>query len=150
MLCRVCVCMLRGGTGQQWNGTHDLTFSHHSRTESLRRSREAGCSICIALANELRSEIDLLEDQSISIEASLSVLEFRKDRKAEVKGSRLDVSLYRLEFLLQKRRNRTFVLNQVGEFHFHPKIIEQICGEESMIKISKAGLNHHKSCYSRS
>ncbi|OJD36015.1 heterokaryon incompatibility protein [Diplodia corticola] len=106
MLCRTCACMLRGGTGQQWNGTYDLTFKHHARTESLRRSREAGCSICIALANELRHEMDLLDDQDISIDANLS----------ELKGGQWkDGGVYRLDFILEKRRTRTFVLRPTGE-----------------------------------
>jgi hypothetical protein len=96
--------MLRGGTGQQWIGTYDLTFKHHVTTDTLRRSREAGCSICTALANELRQEIDLLEDQDISIEASLSEVK-------EYNGT------YRLDFLLEKRRTRTFVLREKGKFY---------------------------------
>ncbi|KAF2194080.1 HET-domain-containing protein [Zopfia rhizophila CBS 207.26] len=108
MLCKICTCMLRGGTGQQWNGTHDLTFKHHTKTDTLRRSREAGCSICIALANELRQEIDLFEDHDLSIEASLS----------EVKDTESDKNLYRLDFVLQKRRTRTFVLR-----HTDPEVV---------------------------
>lgn len=108
--------MLRGGTGQQWNGTHDLTFKHHSRTESLRRSREAGCSICIALVNELRHEVDLLDDRPLSIAANLSVLSLRKDRKAEAKGAKTNGGMYRLDFVLEKRCTRTFVLRETGKF----------------------------------
>jgi hypothetical protein len=106
--------MLRGGTGKQWIGTYDLTFKHHATTDTLRRSREAGCSLCTALANELRQEIDLLEDQAISIEARLS----------EVKGIEPGSScMYRLDFLLEKRRTRTFVLRETGK-HFLPKTSE--------------------------
>jgi len=94
--------MLRGGTGQHWTGTYDLTFKHHSRTDSLRRSKQAGCSICTALANELRQDIDLLEDQDIIIAANLS----------KVKTPELKQVAYRLDFVLQKRRTRTFVLMQ--------------------------------------
>ncbi|KAL1623445.1 hypothetical protein SLS54_004434 [Diplodia seriata] len=98
--------MLRGGIGQQWNGTYDLTFKHHTRTETLRRSREAGCSICIALANELRYNTDLLEDQDICIDASLS----------ELKGGQWgDGGEYRLDFMLEKKRTRTFVLRPTGD-----------------------------------
>ncbi|KAK7733609.1 hypothetical protein SLS57_000624 [Botryosphaeria dothidea] len=96
--------MLRGGTGQEWRGTYELTFKHHSRTEALRRSREAGCSICVALANELKHEVDLLDDQEISIEASLS----------ELKGGQWTGGVYRLDFVLEKRRTRTFVLRPTG------------------------------------
>lgn len=103
--------MLRGGTGQEWRGTYELTFKHHSRTEALRRSREAGCSICVALANELKHEVDLLDDQEISIEASLS----------ELKGGQWTGGVYRLDFVLEKRRTRTFVLRPTGE-HSSPNI----------------------------
>jgi len=102
MLCMICTCMLRGGTGRQWTGTYDLTFKHHSRTETLRRSKQAGCSICTALANELRQDIDLLEDEDISVTASLS----------KVKTLELKHAIYRLDFVLQKKHTRTFVLMQ--------------------------------------
>lgn len=98
--------MLRGRTGLQWNGTHDLTFNHHTKTDTLRRSREVGCSICVALANELRQDIDLFDDYDLSIEAILS----------EVKDIGLDNSLYRLDFSLPKKRTRTFVLRPIGKF----------------------------------
>src|SRR5262245_6608546 len=99
MLCKVCVCMLLGGTGELWTGTHDLTFEHHTSTVTLRRSREADCSICIALANVLRPEIDLLEDQPISIRASLSKLS----------SDGFDHDRFRLDFDILKRHTRTFL-----------------------------------------
>jgi hypothetical protein len=100
--------MLRGGTGQQWTGTYDLTFKHHSRTDTLRRSKQAGCSICTVLAKELRQEIDLLEDEDITVAANLS----------KVKTPELNQAIYRLDFVLQKKLTRTFVLMQTcKEFH---------------------------------
>jgi hypothetical protein len=98
--------MLRGGVGQQWTGTYDLTFKHHSRTDTLRRSKQAGCSICTAIAKDLRQEIDLLEDEDISIVANLS----------PVKTPELKRATYRLDFVLQKKRIRTFVLVQACEY----------------------------------
>ncbi len=94
--------MLRGGTGQQWTGTYDLTFKHHARTDTLRRSKQAGCSICTVLADELRQDIDLLVDQDISVATSLS----------KVITPELKQAIYRLDFVLQKKKTRTFVLMQ--------------------------------------
>ncbi|KAL6712073.1 hypothetical protein ACN47E_003116 [Coniothyrium glycines] len=102
MLCKVCVGMLRGGSGEMFAGTHDLTFQHHMTTTSLRRSREADCSICIALANVLRQETDLLEDRSISIRARLKRLS--EEGSSELK--------YCLDFELEKRYTRVFLLKQ--------------------------------------
>jgi hypothetical protein len=98
----ICTGMLRGGTGQHWTGTFDLTFKHHSTADSLRRSEQAGCSICTALASELRQEIDLLEGQDIFIAAKLY----------KVKTPELKQAIYRLDFVLQKKQIRTFVLMQ--------------------------------------
>jgi hypothetical protein len=104
MLCKVCVGMLRGGRGELWAGTHDLTFEHHKTTTSLRRSREADCSICIALANVLRSDMDLLEDRPISIKASLKRL--AEDGSKEIK--------YCLDFDLERTHNRIYLLKETG------------------------------------
>ncbi|EKG17140.1 Heterokaryon incompatibility [Macrophomina phaseolina MS6] len=104
MLCSTCACMLRGGTEQLLQGDRALVFRHHTRTESLRRSREGRCSICVALANELRDEIDLFNDQDISVEASLSEL---------MHGEWANRDVYRLDFVLEKRRTRTFVLSAI-------------------------------------
>jgi hypothetical protein len=104
MLCKVCVGMLRGGRGDVWAGTHDLTFEHHKSTTSLRASREADCSICIALTNVLRQEMDLLEDQPISIRASLRQLS--DARSEELK--------YCLDFELEKKYSRIFLLKQTS------------------------------------
>lgn len=98
--------MLRGGTGQQWTGTHDLNFQHHSRTETLRRSKQAGCTICTVLADVLKEEIDLLHDSEISIAANLS----------EVKTLKSAQAVYRLDFVLQRKQVRTFVLINLGKF----------------------------------
>jgi hypothetical protein len=100
MLCKVCVGMLRGGTGELWTGTHDLTFQHHSSTATLRRSREADCTICIALANILRHDIDLLSDQAISIRARLQRLPPPQDTD------------FRLDFIVEKKYTRIFLLKQ--------------------------------------
>lgn len=98
--------MLRGGKEQAWRGIHDLAFDHHTRTESLRRSSEAGCSICVALTKELRHEIDLLNNQDVSIEPKLSELRH---------GKWEDSGAYRLDFLLEKKRTRTFILTPTSE-----------------------------------
>jgi hypothetical protein len=96
--------MLRGGRGELWAGTHDLTFEHHKTTTSLRRSREADCSICIALANVLRNDMDLLEDRSISIKASLKRLP--EDESKEIK--------YCLDFDLEGAYNRIYLLKETS------------------------------------
>jgi hypothetical protein len=98
--------MLRGGQGQIWTGTHDLTFEHHKTTTSLRRSREADCSICIVLVNILRQEVDLLEDKPLSILAYLS--------KLPKLDNNIDEIRYRLEFRLEKRFSRMFLLKELG------------------------------------
>lgn len=97
--------MLRGGQGQIWTGTHDLTFEHHKTTTSLRRSREADCSICIVLVNILRHEVDLLEDKPLSILAYLSKLPKLDD---------VDETRYRLEFRCEKKFSRMFLLKKLG------------------------------------
>lgn len=108
MLCRTCVSLLRGGLGPKWNGTYDPIFRHHTNTKTLRRSQEAGCAICDALANELQSEISLSQDQHISVNAHLSRLRGRLWEDAE----------YRLDFELDKKRIRTFVLRPTGTYIF--------------------------------
>ncbi|KAH8732831.1 heterokaryon incompatibility protein-domain-containing protein [Phaeosphaeriaceae sp. PMI808] len=104
MLCKICVGMLRGGRGDIWVGTHDLTFDHHKTTTTLRRSREADCSICIALANILRHEFDLLEDRPISIRATLHKLPRDQSRKAQ----------FQLNFELERKHTRIFLLKETG------------------------------------
>jgi len=96
--------MLRGGSGELWAGTHDLTFKHHKTTASLRKSREADCSICMSLAKVLRHDMDLLEDQSISIKASLKRL--LPDRLGEVR--------YSLDFDLNGSHNRIYLLKETS------------------------------------
>lgn len=99
--------MLRGGRGELWAGTHDLTFDHHKTTTSLRRSREADCSICISLANVLRHDMDLLEDQPISIKASLRRL---PDDKPDEKK-------YCLDFDLNRLYNRIYLLKETSKLN---------------------------------
>lgn len=96
--------MLRGGLGRRWTGAHDLTFEHHSRTETLRRSKQAGCTICTVLADIAKEDIDLLDDENISIVAILST----------VKTIKSDQAVYRLDFVLQKKQIRTFILVNRG------------------------------------
>lgn len=103
MLCKVCVGMLRGGRGELWAGTHDLTFNHHNTTASLRKSREADCSICISLAKVLRRDMDLLEDRPISIKASLKKL------PADGSGVR-----YSLDFDLNRSYSRMYLLKETS------------------------------------
>ncbi|KAK7191644.1 HET-domain-containing protein [Paraphaeosphaeria sporulosa] len=75
-LCNVCVGMLRGGKGDIWTGTHDLTFEHHKSTASLRRSRKADCMICVVLAGLYRrAGADILDDRPMSIQATIHRLE---------------------------------------------------------------------------
>jgi hypothetical protein len=107
MLCKVCVGMIRGGRGELWVGTHDLTYEHHTTTGSLRRSREADCSICIGLANVLRHDMDLLEDKPISIRASLRLL-------PEKTGSKNKEVVYSLHFDLDGRHTRTYRLKETS------------------------------------
>lgn len=95
--------MLRGGSGELWAGTHDLTFKHHKTTASLRKSREADCSICISLAKVLRHDMDLLEDRPISIKASLKKL------PADGVGVR-----YSLDFDLNGSHNRIYLLKETS------------------------------------
>ncbi|KAF2442212.1 HET-domain-containing protein [Karstenula rhodostoma CBS 690.94] len=67
--------MLRGGKGDIWTGTHDLTFEHHKSTASLRRSRKADCMICVVLAGLYRHDgADILDDRPISIQATIHKL----------------------------------------------------------------------------
>jgi hypothetical protein len=107
-----CTCVLRGGNRQQWTGTPDLIFQHHTSIGTLRRSKQAGCTICTALANDLKDGLDLLEDDgSISLAASLS----------EVKTLGSSQAVYRLDFRLQGKQVHTFVLISLGEppYYFH-------------------------------
>jgi hypothetical protein len=103
MLCKICLRMLRGGAGKQW--LEYLRFAHHSSTVTLRHSRDAGCSICRALATDLKKDINLAIDQDIVIEALLSELK-------ELPGKRN--SAYRLDFLLETKRIHTFVLQETS------------------------------------
>lgn len=106
MLCKTCVGMLRGGQGQIWAGTHDLTFEHHKTTTTLRRSREADCSICIVLVNILRHEVDLLEDRPLSVSARLS---------RPLKQDGTNETRYILDFRLEKKFTRIFLLKEIGK-----------------------------------
>lgn len=100
-LCNVCVGMLRGGRGDVWTGTHDLTFEHHKNTASLRRSRGADCTICIVLAGICREDgIDMLEDRALVIRAALH-------KRSNEDG-------FRLDFNIEKRHTRTFLLQPIG------------------------------------
>jgi hypothetical protein len=101
--------MLRGGTGESWFGTHELMFQHHSSTATLRRSREADCTICITLANLLRHDINLLDDQAISIRARL--------QKIPLYG-------YRLDFDVEKKYTRIFLLKQIQASQTHSNQIQ--------------------------
>ena len=100
-LCNVCVGMLRGGRGDVWTGTHDLTFEHHKNTASLRRSRAADCTICIVLAGLCREDgIDMLEDQALAVRATLH-------KRSNQDG-------FRLDFDIEKRHSRTFLLKPIS------------------------------------
>lgn len=112
MLCRVCIGLLRAGSGVMWAGTHDLTFEHHKTTTTLRRSREAGCSICIALANVLRPELDLLEDRSISIRASLRKIS--SDQVDLGPDDQPSGNNFRLDFELERKHARVFLLKETS------------------------------------
>lgn len=103
MLCKVCLRMLRGGNGKQW--VEYLRFTHHTSTAMLHQSRDVGCFICRALADDLRQHIDLPEEQEFIIEALLSEL-----KDIHGKGN----SAYRLDFLLKLERIHTFVLQETG------------------------------------
>lgn len=92
--------MLRGGRGAR-SGTHDLTFDHHKTTTSLRRSREVDCKICKSLGNAIWRDVNLLEDQSISITAVLKPL----------------LSGFSLDFDINQRFKRAYLLKAIGMFH---------------------------------
>ena len=84
-----------------WTGTHDMTFEHHKSTASLRRSCAVDCTICTVLDSLYREDgTDLLEDQPLSIRATL-----RKRSKEED---------FRLDFDIEKRYSRTFLLEPIG------------------------------------
>jgi hypothetical protein len=109
MLCEVCFFMLRGQEGRLWQGTYDLRFNHHQSIQDLQLSARMRCGICRVLLEELNSclesRTDRLEDQPLSITASLSVPNQRTEH------------LYCLEFKLdcaQIRCRRTFVLKETS------------------------------------
>lgn len=79
----------------------DPAFKYHSRTDALRQSIEAGCSICIALANKLRQNINLKNNQDISIKGFLSKVEELKSDSS---------SIYQLDFIVENRWTHTFKL----------------------------------------
>jgi hypothetical protein len=92
--------MLRGGRGVR-SGTHDLIFYHHKTTTSLRRSREVDCKICTSLGNAIWRDVNLLEDQPISITAVLKPV----------------LSGFSLDFDINQRFKRAYLLQAIGMFH---------------------------------
>lgn len=114
MLCEACFRMLRGQGGRIWKGTFDLHFNHHDNGKDLIDSARMHCGICRVLYEELQSKFDdtiVIEDQPLSIAASLSVIDHPRVQH-----------LYRLDFKLRCGRirgRRTFVLKRTGEFFFN-------------------------------
>jgi hypothetical protein len=123
--------MLRGGRGELWAGTHDLTFDHHKTTTSLRRSREADCSICISLANVLRHDMDLLEDRSISIKAKLWRLpEDKPDEDESNEDKRPKEIKYCLDFDMNRTHSRMYLLKETSKLDHD--IRYKICSKDIM------------------
>jgi hypothetical protein len=99
--------VLRGwlGTGDISNERFSVTFQHHKSMKTLRESKVVvGCSICIALTDELerREELDVTEDTQIAIQAELTRLEDH-DNLAFRRGSK-DPVIFRLDFTLEKEQ----------------------------------------------
>ena len=119
MLCSICVSLLRGGREVVWTGKLDYTYQHHNTTTTLRRSSDLGCTICIALTKLLLRDIDLLNDLPLSILASL--------QKCTI-DERPSERNYRLDFNVEKKYTRTFLLKQKSTFieHVTSKVTKKI------------------------
>ncbi|KAF2690119.1 HET-domain-containing protein [Lentithecium fluviatile CBS 122367] len=116
MLCNICVCMLRGGRSELWTGSLDRTYQHHSTIATLRGSKEAGCTICIGLSNILQHKVDLLNDLPIAIRASLH----------RVMNKWQDDSIYLLEFDLNKKYMRTYLLKGIDASDRCPRVLSSL------------------------
>jgi hypothetical protein len=121
--------VLRGGlgTGSSGNGSHGVTFEHqtfrhHSTMKALEESEAiVGCSICKALANELRKREKLVvaQDEQIGIEARIYRL---KDRDSlAIRGVSGNLAenphMYQLDFVEEKTNTvlRTFALKPTSK-----------------------------------
>ncbi|KAB2575102.1 hypothetical protein DBV05_g6285 [Lasiodiplodia theobromae] len=101
MLCDTCSRMLRHQAGLRENRRVELRFDHHQRTKALWQAAENGCSVCSALARQLkRDRFALEEDQPIDLQAAL----------ASICGREWKRGYYSLDFLLDGRWMRTFAL----------------------------------------
>ncbi|KAF4538958.1 Heterokaryon incompatibility protein [Lasiodiplodia theobromae] len=93
--------MLRHQAGLRENRRVELRFDHHQRTKALWQAAENGCSVCSALARQLkRDRFALEEDQPIDLQAAL----------ASICGREWKRGYYSLDFLLDGRWMRTFAL----------------------------------------
>lgn len=114
--------MLRGGLGTSRDGSLGFTFQHHTTAKTLRESEKiVGCSICKALATELRKleRYPVIDTAEIGFQATLSGID-DKDNLAVRELSREFTqvpSMYQLHFVLKESKIslRTFALKPTGK-----------------------------------
>lgn len=114
MLCDKCWGMLRGHDGQQWKGTYNLNFKHHSSLEGLKASSALNCGICRVLEEEwavrLGGEPRLATDRFQST-AGLSVVNDVDDKDIYRLDFKLTGTLSDTDFVHKK----TFLLQEISE-----------------------------------